>query len=212
MVRSPSSRLGTPDLVQSYRQLVADDSTRRRSDAERSIRTILLAARDALAEDSSTELKLIAERAQVHRVTLYRHFPTREALITGLHNAWLDDAEAALLAVNPDADDLLSEIRALTYRAYRVHLEWKTYGWALSYASRKPERERRQQIGGLIVGLFTAAQQQGLLRRDLTVPGLLAAWGGPVLLLTGNIADGSWTLDAAVEHTMLVLTPPATTD
>lgn len=168
-----------------------------------------MAARDVLAEDSAASLNVIAERAQVHRVTVFRHFPTREALITALHNAWLDDAEAAVLETDPEADDLLREIEALIRRVYQVQLQWRTYGWAPGYSSHTPERQRRQHVGELTIALFAAAQQQGLLRQDLSLAGLLAAWAGPVIYLSGNIADGNWTLDAVVEHTMLLITPQA---
>ncbi len=58
--------------------------------------------------------------------------------------------------------------------------------------------------------MFAVAQEQGLLRQDLDQRELLATWGGPVIYLTGNIADGRWTLDEVVDYTMRLLRPAGT--
>ncbi len=176
-----------------------------RADARRSADAILRAAREVLAERSDADLAAVAERAHVHRVTLYRHFRTREALISALHHAWLDDAEAAVLATNLDADDLWAEVEGLIRRVYEVHLEWRTYGWVPGYSSGTPARRRREHVGNLTSPLFTKAQAQGLLRQDLNERELMAAWAGSVIYLTGNIAEGKWTLDEVVAYTMRLI-------
>ena len=186
---------------------MAADNEPRRADARRSIDAILVAARDVFAEDSSAELGLVAARAGVHRVTLYRHFHSREALISALHNASLDDAHAAVLQTNLEADDLLSEVEGLLRRLYEVNLTWRSYGWAPGYSAGTPERERRRRLGEVTAALFQAAQHQGLLREDLDQRELLVTWGGPMIFLTGSIADGNWTLDEVVEYTMRLLRP-----
>ncbi|MGY0021174.1 TetR/AcrR family transcriptional regulator [Streptomyces sp. cg35] len=52
-----------------------------RSDALKNREAILQVAHDALAENPDASLNSIAKRAGVGPGTLYRHFPTREALI-----------------------------------------------------------------------------------------------------------------------------------
>ncbi|AKU14726.1 TetR/AcrR family transcriptional regulator [Luteipulveratus mongoliensis] len=54
---------------------------RTRSDAVHNRERIATAAREALAEDGSASLSAIAKRAGVGIGSLYRHFPTREALV-----------------------------------------------------------------------------------------------------------------------------------
>ncbi|NUQ96501.1 MAG: TetR/AcrR family transcriptional regulator [Streptomyces sp.] len=56
-------------------------TTPQRSDALKNREAILQAAHDALAEAPDASLNSIAKRAGVGPGTLYRHFPTREALI-----------------------------------------------------------------------------------------------------------------------------------
>jgi AcrR family transcriptional regulator len=58
----------------------------KRADALRNYEKLLTAARDAFAQDgASTSLEDIARRAQVGIGTLYRHFPTRQALLEAVY-------------------------------------------------------------------------------------------------------------------------------
>jgi AcrR family transcriptional regulator len=58
----------------------------KRADARRNYEKVLAAARDAFAEGGSeTSLEEIARRAEVGIGTLYRHFPTRQALLEAVY-------------------------------------------------------------------------------------------------------------------------------
>jgi AcrR family transcriptional regulator len=58
----------------------------RRADAQRNYDKVIGAARDAFAEGgASTSLEAIARRAGVGIGTLYRHFPTRQALLEAVY-------------------------------------------------------------------------------------------------------------------------------
>jgi AcrR family transcriptional regulator len=56
-----------------------------RSDARENRARILAAAREALAADGNTSMNQIAQRAGVGAGTLYRNFPTREALVLAVY-------------------------------------------------------------------------------------------------------------------------------
>lgn len=58
---------------------------RRRADARQNRERILRAAHDAFAESDDASLNSIAHRAGVGAGTLYRHFPSREALILAVY-------------------------------------------------------------------------------------------------------------------------------
>src|SRR6476469_1436659 len=63
----------------------------KRADARRNYEKVLAAAREAFAEGGeSTSLEEIARRAGVGIGTLYRHFPSRQALVEALY---LDEVE-----------------------------------------------------------------------------------------------------------------------
>lgn len=178
-----------------------------RADARRNIEAILGAAREALAADPGTSLNAIAERAGVHRATLHRHFPNRERLLERLMSAFLDAIDEAVFEVDPEAEDLLAEIEALTRRTYTVNIEWKAHAWAPLF---NPEmRERRGAMIAVVSDLFDAAWRAGLLRQDLDVRELLVAWGSGMPFLSLRVSLAEWTLDEATDYTMRLLRPPS---
>ncbi|MBV2357671.1 TetR/AcrR family transcriptional regulator, partial [Streptomyces sp. J2-1] len=70
---------------------------------------ILQVAHDALAESPDASLNSIAKRAGVGPGTLYRHFPTREALILAVYRHDIDrlvDSVPEVLAAHPPLDAL----------------------------------------------------------------------------------------------------------
>lgn len=81
-----------------------------RADARRNRERVLVAARATFgAEGLDAQMEEIARTAGVGVGTVYRHFPTKEALITALaadHFAGLSaDAERVLAGVEEDGDD-----------------------------------------------------------------------------------------------------------
>ncbi|MBA9043503.1 MULTISPECIES: TetR/AcrR family transcriptional regulator [Streptomyces] len=78
-----------------------------RADALKNRETILEVAHDALAESPGASLNSIAKRAGVGAGTLYRHFPTREALILEVYRhdlARLTASVSDVLAEHPPLD------------------------------------------------------------------------------------------------------------
>jgi AcrR family transcriptional regulator len=77
----------------------------KRADAQRNYEKVLAAAREAFAEGGeSTALEEIARRAGVGIGTLYRHFPSRQALLEALYVGEVEDisrSAAELAAAEP---------------------------------------------------------------------------------------------------------------
>ncbi len=87
-----------------------------RADALKNREHILQVAHDAFAESGSTSLNLIAKRAGVGPGTLYRHFPTREALILAVYRhdvQRLVDSVPAVLAANEPLDAFRTWLQTL---------------------------------------------------------------------------------------------------
>ncbi|WP_213775298.1 TetR/AcrR family transcriptional regulator [Bradyrhizobium sp. dw_78] len=75
-----------------------------RADARANRDRILDVAREALAADPTASLSSIAKAAGVGAGTLYRHFPSREALVLGVYRTEIDalvDLAPRLLAKHP---------------------------------------------------------------------------------------------------------------
>ena len=74
-----------------------------RADAQRNRAQLLAAARDAFTENgSAASLEDIARRAEVGVGTLYRHFPTRQALLEAVY---VEEVEALCRSAEDFADD-----------------------------------------------------------------------------------------------------------
>lgn len=79
----------------------------KRADALKNREHILEVAHDAFAQSGETSLNEIAKRAGIGAGTLYRHFPTREALILAVYGHDIDRLVASvpgLLATGPAID------------------------------------------------------------------------------------------------------------
>lgn len=89
-----------------------------RADARKNRDRIIEVARDALAASSDASLNSIAKKAGVGPGTLYRHFPTREALVLAVYRydvQQLVDAAPALLKEHPPLEALRLWFDRLAY-------------------------------------------------------------------------------------------------
>lgn len=155
-------------------------TTPERTDARANRARLLEAARQALSErGSSVDMREIAERAGVGVGTLYRHFPTRQALVSAILEETyedvrriVDDAEA-----NPYAIDA---IRQLIVRANelaeRYRGIWEVV-WESGHGLRVKEevipRERYEEIRARVCGIVARGIAAGELRSDFP-PELIA--------------------------------------
>src|ERR1041384_1647114 len=80
-----------------------------RSDARENRARILQVARDAFTESADVSMNQIAQRAGVGPGTLYRNFPTREALVLAIYQHEVDrliGSVPELLATSPPLEAL----------------------------------------------------------------------------------------------------------
>src|SRR5690349_3276147 len=82
-----------------------------RSDALENRARILRAAQLALSDDGATSMNRIAQRAGVGPGTLYRHFPTREALVLAVYQHEVD----RLVGTVPDLLTTMAPLDALRH-------------------------------------------------------------------------------------------------
>src|SRR4051794_40655893 len=91
-----------------------------RADAARTRTRVLDAARIAFAEAGlDVGVEEIARRAGVGKGTLYRRFPTKEALVRAIFEDLLDDLDAVVEDVAPDPDPMVAFMRFLAESAQR---------------------------------------------------------------------------------------------
>jgi AcrR family transcriptional regulator len=162
-----------------------------RADAQRNRESLLAAAVAAFSKEGpEVTLESIAKDAGVGIGTLYRHFPSREALVDAAYRselARLCDAVPELLAVMPAEKALRTWMD--------LFIEYMTTKRGMSDALRKviasggnPFAESRSRLLAASCALMEAGVADGTLRGDLDPADLLASMSG-VSLAAGDPAQ-----------------------
>ncbi|CAM2836367.1 TetR/AcrR family transcriptional regulator [Mycobacterium intermedium] len=145
-----------------------------RADAARNRARVLEVAYETFASDGlSVPIDEIAKRAGVGAGTVYRHFPTKEALfqavIADRMRHIIADGYALAQAEQP-GEALFAFIRSmvLQWGAADRGLVEALAGVGIDVNSAVPEAE--EEFLGLLGDLLTAAQRSGTARQDITVP------------------------------------------
>ena len=137
-----------------------------RSDARENRARILAAAREAFTEDGTTSMNQVAQRAGVGPGTLYRNFPTREALVLAVYQdevARLVDSVADLLASSTPVEAL----RAWTMELVGAMRKKHGLGDALSPSAHQTITEQTYEpVLAAITQLLDAGKAAGTIRQD----------------------------------------------
>jgi AcrR family transcriptional regulator len=173
-----------------------------RKDAARNREKLLAAALELFAERGTEgSLEEVAKRAGVGIGTLYRHFPTRDALVEAVYRNEVAQLRAA-------ADELLGELppdraleawmrRFVEYGAAKRGMR----GALQSMAGGKDLfAETRGQVVEAVGVLLAAGAEAGTLRRDVEAEDVLRAMGAIWM-----VADGDDFAEQAMRVLRLVL-------
>ena len=164
------------------------DGRKPRMDAQRNRERLLEVAKEAFARSGAdTSLDDIAKQAGVGPGTLYRHFPTREALIEAVYHTEVDKlaaAERELSAKLPPVEALRAWMLLFidyiaTKQLIAPALNTLVGGPSKMYAA------SRGQTQGAIDALVRRAIESGDIRKDLEPFDLLRA-----LIGVSNVASG----------------------
>jgi AcrR family transcriptional regulator len=147
----------------------------RRADAQRNVDRLIAAARDAFAaHGSQAPLDDIAREAGVGAGTLYRHFPTRLALLEAVYRDSVERlcADGARLAeTEPPADALLQWLRGFV----NVVSQKRGLAAALSAEGRASElfAQSHAMINATGRDLLDRAKADGAVRNDVALADVL---------------------------------------
>lgn len=145
---------------------------RLRSDARRNQLRILRAAADLLATDPAASIQRIADAAQVARPTVYRRYPTREALIDAIRAEAVNEFHATLDDVAANGSTGAEAIEQLIRSLARISADYPVLleGTPLHPAGNPSDRVAVNELS-LLVERFeahlTRGQHDGSLRDDL---------------------------------------------
>jgi len=176
---------------------------RRRSDADRSVEAILVAALDALANDPDASMAEIARQAGVVRATIYVHFPTRESLLDAVMERAVADVAQAMTDAEPQRGDPKEALERV------LRATWKELGrfhslLAINTGRLSVEELHRRHLPmtTLLEPLIERGQKQGAFRRDLPVTWHVAVIRAIVHTASAELRGGRIS-EAEVEAVML---------
>jgi len=191
----------------------ATQPRRPRADAERNRARLLDAARAAFASGREpVTLEQIARDSGVGIGTLYRHFPTREALVEALYRKELADLCASV-------DDLLATLppdRAL--RAWMDRFadyvaakrEMADALRAVFAAGAVTVSEARDQLAAAVQTILDAGIAAGTLRDDVRADDIVATIVG--MFTATSLAGGQEQLERMFDLLMNAVRPPRDRD
>lgn len=190
------------------RPIVEPTRRKPRSDAVENRRRLIEAARDVLGQGGpGASLEAVARAAGVGIGTLYRHFPTREALFQAVYRHEVEQLIAMAGALEETDADGLAPLRAWLHALVALVETKRGLLGALAVVLTDDSKAMHVElVAGLtqaVEGLMARARSEGALRSDITADDLLTAiyalcyarqpepdWRAKVLRLVDVFMDG----------------------
>jgi AcrR family transcriptional regulator len=168
---------------------------KKRTDAQRNRQRLLEVAKEAFARSGAhTSLDDIARQAGVGPGTLYRHFPTRDALLEAVYRTEIEKlaaAERKLAQAMPPIEALRAWMLLFVDQLAAKHIIAPALNTIVGGPSKLYEGSR-PQIRGAIDALVKRAVESGDIRKDLDPFDLLRA-----LIGVSNVASSpNWVQSA----------------
>ena len=152
---------------------------RLRGDALRNRERVLTAAREAFARDGvEVQMEQVARLAGVGVGTLYRNFPTKQALIAALGALWLAECVSIIDEVLAEPDPAVAFDRFIRTTARQMARDNGLCRVLSDFSAKElcpgqfgPLQERTER-------LITRARDAGVVRPELTLDDFMAIMGG----------------------------------
>ncbi len=179
----------TPIRGQAHMTPTATVSRGRRADAVRNAEAIVDAASKVLAVDPTASVQDVAAACGLHRATVHRHFASREDLIHAVRVQAFSDTQVELdrLAADGSLDPMVA-LEKMALALFEVGDRYRIYRFTTTLG---PGIDRqRDEVRAPMGVVIKRAQKAGLLRKDITAPLMVAAFGGLVFGMLPEVASG----------------------
>jgi AcrR family transcriptional regulator len=179
--------------------------TRRlRADAVRNRAKVLEAARAAFAEHgANAQMEDVARRAEVGVGTVYRHFPTKQALGEALIEARFDRTiEFVRELVDEDGDPWRGIERCFEFCAGTLERDRAWANALAAMAGGQMVGPREHQLGQLLAleeQLLARAREAGVVREDLRAADMPALFCALASVVQAGVADWRRYLDLMLD-------------
>ena len=186
----------------------SETTGKRRADAERSIAAITDAALECLRADPNVGMAAIARAAQVSRVTLYAHFPTREAVVEAVTERAMARTRELLDATALDALPADEALAALTRASWQI-LDHHLGLFAAVSATLPPAamRAHHEQAMEPLRRLLSRGQDQGTIRTDLPTAWLVSVYYHLIHATAAEVQAGRLSAEEAPDTLVATLLP-----
>jgi AcrR family transcriptional regulator len=175
-----------------------------RADAKRNYDRIVEVAREVFREQGyDASLDLVAKRAGVGPGTLYRHFPTRDALLDAIMQSWVqrvDEATEKALAHEGSARDLLLAWFEEYVRLISVHKGGPAKITSAMGDPDSPIRTKCQVLADANAKVVERLREEGGLKPDVDTISVCRLVGG-----VATVADQGDLDEAAVRPLLEVV-------
>jgi|SRR5580704_5768025 AcrR family transcriptional regulator len=164
-----------------------------RADAQQNLGRVLQAAAEAFAEyGPDVSVDEIARRAGVGHGTVFRRFPTKDALIAAVIGTRLgelgDRAESLLDEPDPGA-----ALERFVWQIAELHARDRVLFEGVQRCSEMPEiADAKQRLSELVERLVARAQDEGALRRDIRPEDVTGLVGSAMVGSTQAPGDDAW--------------------
>ena len=167
-------------------------------DADRTADRILETATRVLAEDPAASMRRISLAAGVGRATVYRHFPSREALIRDIRLKALRECRAALADADLDAGPATEAIERAIDALLAVVDRYRVLVHEPPPDRSDPEqRALVEEVEGPLLGLIVRGADAGELTAELPARFVLDSLVGLITAARRAIVDGDLAPEGA---------------
>jgi AcrR family transcriptional regulator len=190
------------DFVVSYRYISVSDRRNlvvtEKTQSPRHRRTssaILEAAAHVFAEDADASVDDVAQAADVGRATLYRHFPSREALLAALRAEAIDEVGRRFADASLDRVSVAEALERITRAVVVVGDRYRV----LMHDDRDTTEDARVDdvIRGPIRAVIERGRREGSIRTDVPAETLLRLFGGLLAAGVRLVSERHETTDDA---------------
>ncbi|MGD9571983.1 MAG: TetR/AcrR family transcriptional regulator [Thermoleophilia bacterium] len=149
-----------------------------RQDAQRTVARVVEVATRVLADDPHATVQEIADTAGIGRATVYRHFPSREALLSAITTAAFREIRETLDGLALDRAEPVEGLRVALDAFFEVGDRYRFLAVDRSPHEHHPDKQAAMlDVFAPLAALLDRAQASGVVRRDLPPEWVRSALG-----------------------------------
>jgi TetR/AcrR family transcriptional regulator, mexCD-oprJ operon repressor len=179
--------------------MAAEPADHRRATAERNVQAILDAAEALLHEGQTASIAAVAARAGVSRVTVYAHFPTRQAVLEGVLERAVARATVAFDEATAGATSAIDALeRAITASWAELSRHMAIAEAAATQLSPDALRKTHESGYSHARRMFEAGMASGEFRTDVPSAWLVSVYHALLHAAGDDVRAGRLDSDAAL--------------